>query len=202
MLPGEPVPVRLMNTIWADASGVHDDLHSPAGVDAWLDAVGIARSGARATTAELARARVLRDAARRLAAFVTGDSRQAASSAMGSVRDAVAAVNVAVSQLPAPQLELRGGRLEPAAQARPSPVAAGIAQVAGSAIELLSGSAAASLRACNAPGCVLYFAKTHPRREWCSLACGNRARAARHYEKLRSARAGRREAVKPTGRVG
>ena len=33
----------------------------------------------------------------------------------------------------------------------------------------------------HAPGCVLYFIKDHPRREWCSTACGNRARAARHY---------------------
>ena len=190
MLPDEPVPVRLMNTTWADAAGVHDDLRSPADVDAWLDAAGIDRSGARATPGELARARVLRDAARRLAAFVTGDSREAASSAMGSVRDAVAAVNLAVSELPAPRLELRDGHLELTAHARPSPVVAGIAQVAAGAIELLSGIAAGRLRACHAPGCVLYFVKTHPRREWCSVACGNRARAARHYEKVRSAKAG------------
>jgi predicted RNA-binding Zn ribbon-like protein len=60
-----------------------------------------------------------------------------------------------------------------------------------SGIELLSGSAAASLRACRAPGCVLYFVKTHPRREWCSVASGNRTRAARHYERVRSAKADR-----------
>jgi hypothetical protein len=41
------------------------------------------------------------------------------------------------------------------------------------------------LRACQAPGCVLYFVKDHPRREWCSTACGNRARAARHYRRHR-----------------
>jgi predicted RNA-binding Zn ribbon-like protein len=35
------------------------------------------------------------------------------------------------------------------------------------------------LRACGAPGCVLMFVKDHPRREWCSVACGNRARQAR-----------------------
>jgi predicted RNA-binding Zn ribbon-like protein len=32
---------------------------------------------------------------------------------------------------------------------------------------------------------VLYFVKTHPRREWCSVACGNRVRAARHYQRGR-----------------
>lgn len=36
------------------------------------------------------------------------------------------------------------------------------------------------LRACPAPGCILFFEKTHPRREWCSPACGNRVRVARH----------------------
>ena len=41
------------------------------------------------------------------------------------------------------------------------------------------------LRACLAPGCVLYFVKDHPRREWCGPACGNRARAARHYRRHR-----------------
>ena len=33
--------------------------------------------------------------------------------------------------------------------------------------------------------CVQYFVKDHPRREWCSAACGNRARVARHYTKRR-----------------
>jgi predicted RNA-binding Zn ribbon-like protein len=42
------------------------------------------------------------------------------------------------------------------------------------------------LRACRAPGCVLYFVRDHPRQEWCSVTCGNRARAARHYRRLRA----------------
>ena len=61
----------------------------------------------------------------------------------------------------------------------------GLAQVAEQAAELLGGQDAARLRACYAPGCVLYFIKTHPRREWCSVACGNRVRAARHYQRVR-----------------
>ena len=40
---------------------------------------------------------------------------------------------------------------------------------------LITGPAAEQLRACEAPGCVLMFAKDHPRRTWCSAACGNRA---------------------------
>jgi predicted RNA-binding Zn ribbon-like protein len=188
VLPDEPVPVRLMNTIWADASGVHDHLESQADVDAWLDAVSFDRLGARASIEELALTRALRDAARQLAAYVTGDSRKAGTSATGGIRDALSAVNAAACELPTPQLELRDGCLQSTARARVSPVTAGIAQVADGLIELLGGSTAASLRACHAPGCVLYFVKTHPRREWCSVACGNRTRAARHYEKVRSAR--------------
>ena len=188
VLPDEPAPVRLMNTIWADASGVHDHLQSPADVAAWFDAVGIDRLGAVATPADLTRARALRDAARRLAAYVSGDSREAAVCATESIHVALAAVNAAVLERPAPQLELRDGHLQSTARARVSPVRAGIAQVAEGTVELLCGSTADSLRACHAPGCVLYFVKTHPRREWCSVACGNRARAARHYEKVRSAR--------------
>ena len=57
------------------------------------------------------------------------------------------------------------------------------AQIARDAIELLGGPLREDVRACHAPGCVQYFIKDHPRREWCSAACGNRARVARHYTK-------------------
>ena len=60
-----------------------------------------------------------------------------------------------------------------------------VAAIAADAIELLTGPRRADLRACGAPGCVLLFLKDHPRREWCSNACGNRARQARHYRRTR-----------------
>ena len=62
-----------------------------------------------------------------------------------------------------------------------------IATFAADAIDLITGSRRADLRACGAPGCVLMFLKNHPRREWCSNACGNRARQARHYQRARRA---------------
>ncbi|WP_433251781.1 CGNR zinc finger domain-containing protein [Streptosporangium sp. CA-135522] len=55
------------------------------------------------------------------------------------------------------------------------------AALAAAAIELLAGPHREQLRACPAPRCVLYFVKEHSRQEWCSVGCGNRARAARHY---------------------
>ena len=36
VLPEEPVPVRLMGTIWADTDGLHDDLDTPFGLAAWM----------------------------------------------------------------------------------------------------------------------------------------------------------------------
>jgi predicted RNA-binding Zn ribbon-like protein len=185
MLSDESLPVRLMSTIWADTDGVHDDLRTTADVDAWLDAVGLDRAGTHATEGELAKARALRDAVRRLAGYVTRDSRPAARSALTDVAAALDRVNSAVAELPAPLLGLREGRLELGTHGGASPVAAGLARVAEQAAGLLGGQDAARLRACYAPGCVLYFVKTHPRREWCSVACGNRVRAARHYQRAR-----------------
>jgi predicted RNA-binding Zn ribbon-like protein len=187
VLPDEPVPVRLMATIWADTGGVHDDLMAPSDVDEWLDAIGVDRHGAAATREEFLRARHLRDSTRRLAALVTRDDRAAAVSAVSDVDEAIRTVNAIASELPAPRLRLSEGSLDFAASAAASPVIAGLARVAAEAQRLL-GEDGAVLRTCHAPGCVLYFTKTHPRREWCSVACGNRARAARHYQAVRSAR--------------
>lgn len=63
---------------------------------------------------------------------------------------------------------------------------AALATIARATINLLSTPLREDLRACHAPGCVQYFLKDHPRREWCSTACGHRARAARHYTKQKA----------------
>ena len=60
-----------------------------------------------------------------------------------------------------------------------------LGRLASSTIALVSGPHADDLRKCGAPGCVLMFLKNHPRREWCSATCGNRARQARHYARRR-----------------
>lgn len=199
VLPDEPLPVRLMSTIHADPDGVHDELRTPADVDEWLDAAGVDRAGTPASTSELARARTLRDAVRRLAAHVTRDSRQAASSATTGLEAALDQLNATAAELPAPLLALRDGQLEVGPPAGSSPVTTGLARVAVESVGLLGGPDAARLRACYAPGCVLYFIKAHPRREWCSVACGNRVRAARHYQRIRSGSA-ERDGPGPGGR--
>ncbi|WP_165495117.1 CGNR zinc finger domain-containing protein, partial [Actinomadura roseirufa] len=94
-----------------------------------------------------------------------------------------------------PRLVLRAERSEPAAWpldgarvlvSTPAPAAdAALALVARSAITIFGGPSRTAVRACGGPGCVLFFVKNHPRREWCSPGCGNRARVGRHYQRHR-----------------
>ncbi|MDN3241602.1 CGNR zinc finger domain-containing protein [Glycomyces tritici] len=189
LLPGEPTPVRLMNTVWADRSGLHDDLETAADLRTWIDAVGPA--AAEVGDGDLARFRSLRDALRRLAAFATEDTRPAAASPLRDLTEAVAEVNRAAALAPGwPVLELDGDALARRFGSEGDPVSQCLASLAVQGIELLTGPGREDLRACYGPGCVLYFAKDHPRREWCSAGCGNRARAARHYARHRTAAEG------------
>jgi predicted RNA-binding Zn ribbon-like protein len=177
-----------MNTIWAGPGGINDDWGSPAALRDWLVAVTECEPAALAVPSadELAQARVLRDAMRRLAAFCTDDRRPHAQSPAESVGDAVAVVNAVVAQRAEAQLAIRDGRLEREQVQAGTAFCAALGDLAHEAVDLLTGPDPIKLRACHAPGCVLYFVKNHPRREWCSDACGNRARAARHYERVRA----------------
>lgn len=186
VLPGEPVPVRLMNTIWADTSGIHDDLTTTDDVRDWLVATGVCDRISACSRRELQRARLLRDALRRLAGFLTDDPRQAAESPLTDLDAAMNAVNSLTAQAQPDQLSLSRGQLRLADQTSVPTATTGLAKVATDAVHLLTGPDAPHIRACQAPGCVLYFVKAHPRREWCSDACGNRARAARHYQRIRT----------------
>ena len=60
------------------------------------------------------------------------------------------------------------------------PDAAVIGAVARSAIELLCGRDRGRLRICSAHGCERLFLRAGRRHQWCSPACGNRVRVARH----------------------
>jgi len=63
--------------------------------------------------------------------------------------------------------------------------ASAAASVARASIELLASPDRERICICQAPGCVLFFLKEGRRRHWCSAACGNRARVARHYARHR-----------------
>ena len=61
--------------------------------------------------------------------------------------------------------------------------------VAHSAIQLAGDPQGSGLRVCSAPGCGMFYLRTHPRQQWCSPACGNRARVARHAARDRASAA-------------
>lgn len=190
LLPDEPGPVRLMNTIWADTHGVHDELTDAAALRDWLaDVTDYDRAQlGKPKSEEFDDALRLRDSLRRLAAHCTGDDRPAAQSPVREVDQAVAVVNSLVADRPHVELAIRDGALGAVAAPVASPTRSALADLGYQGIELLTGPTAVNLRACHAPGCVLYFVKSHPRREWCSEACGNRVRAARHYQRTRRTR--------------
>jgi predicted RNA-binding Zn ribbon-like protein len=57
--------------------------------------------------------------------------------------------------------------------------------LARAAINLLVADGREPLRVCEAPSCGMFFLGA---RRWCCAACGNRARAARHYQRSKSRR--------------
>jgi len=184
LLPDEPAPVRLMNTIWADRFGVYDALTTAGNLRAWLAAIHPAGDEVAPGRGDVERFRALRDALRRIAALLTGDTRPAAASATTDIEQAVADINHAAAQAPTwPQLTYQHGELQHTTAGRATATQRALSSIAHESIDLLTGEDWIKLHACYAPGCVLYFVKDHPRREWCSTACGNRTRAARHYQR-------------------
>lgn len=58
--------------------------------------------------------------------------------------------------------------------------------IADDAASLLVGDEAHLLAQCEADTCSRFLLKTHGRRQWCSVRCGDRVRAARSYARKRS----------------
>jgi predicted RNA-binding Zn ribbon-like protein len=83
---------------------------------------------------------------------------------------------------------LHDAALHDAAPATLSDTEAVCMALAQGVIDLASSAQAADIRECAAPGCTQLFLSAQPARQWCtSWTCGNRARAARHYQRRRPA---------------
>ena len=181
-LRDEPLAIELHNTLYARQGESIDGLAEPASATAWLHALGdrlpADGAGRDPSGGELI---ALRQAVR--------DALHAVIENRAPSRATIDALNEASARAPR----------SPAARWRPNLAAeAGarfhsarradivISTIAADAIHLITGPSRHHLRTCGAPGCVLVFLKQHPRRVWCSAACGNRARQARHYRRIHS----------------
>jgi len=70
----------------------------------------------------------------------------------------------------------------------PAPVDVVLARIAEDGIELAAAEAGERLHKCGAHDCIRMLVRDDPRRVWCSRACGDRMRVARHYQKVRRSR--------------
>lgn len=183
---GQALPIELANTRYFRAGEVHEGLRTVA------DARDFARINAGSLTVPLGR---LDEGARAALVEMRGPVREvllALVERRPPRRDAIATLNDAASRRPV-HLELRwSSGASPAVSRRHKatvPVAALVrAEVAEATMLFAESAEAEQLRACPAPGCIGFFVQQHARQEWCSIACGNRARNARFHE-LRRRRA-------------
>lgn len=190
--------LELVSTVrHADFEGV-DVLQSPQWATAWVRSVAVLlpRQAARAEVDEDLRGRMvaLRWAVRSLFARAVrpGPPSPVDAHRLLPFEQALERLNATAARLAvrprmhwvqdqgSPRVELDPTSCEPAVQLEAALARAGMC--------FLSGPLRAHLRACTAPRCVRYFVRSHGRQQWCCASCGNRARAARHYERHGSSR--------------
>ena len=183
---GEPLAIELANTLFTDGGRPFDALTTPTALTRWLQA-NAARIDPppprRLGAGDLERARELRAIIRALLAkAVDGDPPPAATvrrlNELAALAPFTTRLHWSAGEPPKAHLSLAGA----------ARVDALLALLAQSAIDVVGGSGAGRLRRCEAPGCINYYLKDHPRRAWCSPKCGNRVRVARHYERTRRTR--------------
>lgn len=186
-LLGEPLALEFINTHYAVRGSQRDGLARPDHLAWWLSECRDRFSTeltdaclASVGEADVVHFRELRDAARRLIdAQVQGSE--------PDDRD-VAQVNRAggLGRSWPVLLWSADGVPSAARMGAGSPLLEAQAELAHAVVTLLTGHDT-EIKPCLAPGCVLFFERNPPRREWCSPGCGNRARAARHYHRHRPA---------------
>ncbi|KIZ17157.1 CGNR zinc finger domain-containing protein [Streptomyces natalensis] len=179
--------------------GIADDLSDTAGLAAWLRERTALLDGAPQTTADaalLAAVRELRAATRALFARAVHPrpASRADAHRLLPEDEALRRLNAAAALVPTVPRLVWAPDAPPQTGSRPvgDPPAADrlTAALARAVIAFLDGPERTLLRACAAPRCVRYFVKDHPRQEWCTPSCGNRARVARHHERRKEGHGG------------
>jgi predicted RNA-binding Zn ribbon-like protein len=179
-LLGEPLAVEFANTRYAVRGRFREGIGTPDHLTAWLRVnCPVPGPGLLVGAAEVERFRALRESIRDLC--------QACVDGRPGDDTHVEVLNAAAAAAPRwPQLRCAGGVYAVSERTWGNGADTALAAIASDAIGILSGPLRTQIRACHAPGCVLFFVKDHPRRQWCSAGCGNRARAARHYQRHRT----------------
>jgi predicted RNA-binding Zn ribbon-like protein len=157
---------------FANSAGTPDRLGTPGALRAWLDEHVDSGTPSDAVLLRVGDFRALR------AALIVAFRRTAEGSTPPD--DAVDALNATSGMVPMwPVLRINGTaqnlEMETSDASETTRILASIAR---SAIELLGGPDAARLREC--PSCGRFFLASRSRQVWCSSACGNRTRVARH----------------------
>ncbi|WP_327089971.1 ABATE domain-containing protein [Nonomuraea sp. NBC_01738] len=180
----DPLTLRFASTIRARRTGLTDALDTPESMSQWLAANSLPIPGLTEETHR--RVVALRQAVRALFAKAVSPAppSSADANALPPFQEALALVNREASPV-LRQLSWQGGWQEEAAPTAATEESRLTAALAEATIGFFASPDVKEVRACPAPRCVLYFVKKHPRQEWCSIACGNRARAARHYHQHR-----------------
>jgi predicted RNA-binding Zn ribbon-like protein len=177
---GEDLSIDLANTVMVVREGGEsvDLLADEAHLQRWLESEQERLDGAglELGAAGFTRLCELRDAVRVLfAASAGGEPLPPA---------ALAGLNAASAQDPcSPQLCIREDGVAEVRDAAGTGVDGLLGMSARAAIRLLCEPGGTELRLCKAPSCGMFFLG---KRRWCCAACGNRARAARHYAKVSS----------------
>ncbi len=173
----EHVALDFANSAIALPGGQYLDLlGDPDGANRWLADRELAPEGAGLRAVCAAQLRALREQVRALlAARIDGHPAPGV---------ALRAVNKAMTRVPsASLLRWDDGRGFHRAPEHPTTqiLEHALAVLAADAAELLTGADAERLAACGSSPCNRYLLRTHGRRQWCSVRCGDRVRAARAY---------------------
>jgi predicted RNA-binding Zn ribbon-like protein len=165
-----PPAVDLANTVMVTPAGERDLLAGDDQLEDWIGAERGRIPGVEAASGRLAEVRDLRETVRELL--------HARARGKRPPERARLRINAISASMPIRTTLTADGRAVEEADA-PDRYALFEATVARSAIELAD-RRESPLRLCEAPSCGMLFLQEHPRQVWCSQACGNRARVARH----------------------
>jgi len=179
-LIGGPLALDLVNTVVGAGDREADLLKNPGDLHAWLTA--------QRDRIDFPGGEIDLGAVRALRAHIA-DAIQAARVSTPPPPEALRAINAAIRDAPSYQeIGWNGQAVTSTASWDGDTTAVLLAQLAGEAAALLSGPSIGLVRRCQASGCRMLFLPANPRRRWCSPAiCGNRARAARYYQRRKDA---------------